>query len=120
VEKLTNEIDAMISFDHPNVMSVIGVSVDREVPLLIMPFMANGSVLDYIKHHKEELLYTSGATGTQVGQSVMYQQSPNAHLQQVTTARKLMLGMCHQIAKGMEYLAKHKFVHRDLAARNCM
>jgi len=80
VEKLTNEIDTMLSFDHPNVMSVIGVSVDREVPLLIMPFMANGSVLEYVKHHKKELLYTSGATEAQVGQSVMYKQSPNASL----------------------------------------
>ena len=110
----------MFSFDHPNVMSLIGVSVHREVPLLIMPFMANGSVLEYVKHHKEKLLYTNKATEAQVGQSVMYKQSPNPHLQQVTTARKLMLGMCHQIAKGMEYLAEHKFVHRDLAARNCM
>jgi len=70
----------MISFDHPNVMSVIGVSVDREVPLLIMPFMANGSVLDYLKHHKKELLYTSGATEAQVGQSVLYKQSSNGRL----------------------------------------
>ena len=74
MEKLTNEIDAMLAFDHPNVMSVVGVSVDREVPLLIMPFMANGSALEYVKHHKEELLYTSEATEAQVGQSVMYKQ----------------------------------------------
>ena len=68
---LTKEIATMHSFDHPNVMSLIGVSVHREVPLLIMPFMANGSVLEYVKHHKEQLLLTREATETQVCHSVM-------------------------------------------------
>ncbi len=33
---------------------------------------------------------------------------------------KRLMEMCHQIGKGMEYIASHDFVHRDLATRNCM
>ena len=46
----------MLSFEHKNVMCLIGVCIDGEMPLLIMPFMSNGSVLEFLKHHKNELL----------------------------------------------------------------
>ena len=45
----------MISFCHPNVMSLIGMCFDGEVPLLIMPFMSGGSVLDYVTQNRENL-----------------------------------------------------------------
>ena len=47
-ERLLKEVSIMISFDHPNVMSLKGMCFDGEVPLLIMPFMTGGSVLDYV------------------------------------------------------------------------
>ena len=56
----------MLSFEHTNVMSLQGVCFDGAMPLLIMPFMSNGSVLEYIRHHKIELLLSSGTTQEEV------------------------------------------------------
>ena len=56
----------MLSFEHPNVMSLVGVCLDGVMPLLIMPFMSNGSVLEYVCYHKQELLLTSEATDEEV------------------------------------------------------
>ena len=49
----------MLSFKHPNVMSLIGVCFDGEMPMILMPFMSNGSVLGYVKQNKRELLFDS-------------------------------------------------------------
>ena len=51
----------MLSFKHTNVMSLIGVCIDKDVPLIVMPFMSNGSVLEYVKHNKKELEPCTGA-----------------------------------------------------------
>ena len=57
LEILAKEVSTMLSFEHENVMSLIGVCIDGGMPLLIMPFMSNGSVLDYVRNHKEKLLF---------------------------------------------------------------
>ena len=40
---------------HPNVMPLIGLCFDEEMPLLIMPFMSKGNVLEYVKQNKVSL-----------------------------------------------------------------
>ena len=45
----------MSLFVHPNVMPLIGLCFDGEMPLLIMPFMSKGNALEYVKQNKVDL-----------------------------------------------------------------
>ena len=104
MQSMFSEVSQMVELSHPNVMSLIGVCVDgTQGPSIVMPYMANGSLLDYLKKERKNL----------------YLQF-DAEEEQVVSARKLLLRMCHQISLGMCYLSFNKIVHRDLAARNCM
>ena len=49
------EVFTMFSFKHPNVMSLIGVCLEEETPLVVMPFMVNGSVLEFVRRNRESL-----------------------------------------------------------------
>lgn len=41
-------------FDHPNVLSLIGVSIvpKDNIPLMVMPYMLNGDVKSYLKSQR--------------------------------------------------------------------
>ena len=56
----------MLSFKHPNVMSLIGVCIDGEVPLIIMPYMSKGNVLGYVKQYKEKIHFDGKANQEKV------------------------------------------------------
>ena len=47
----------MYKFDHSNVLTLRGVCLDGgTAPFIIMPFMANGSLLAYLKKNRETLV----------------------------------------------------------------
>ena len=48
----------MLSFKHQNVMSLIGLCFDGDIPMIIMPFMSDGSVLEYVRKNREHLFLT--------------------------------------------------------------
>ena len=53
----------MKAFNHPNVLSVIGVSIDAgPTPYIVMPFMANGTLLAYLKKERPNLTIANGAS----------------------------------------------------------
>ena len=56
----------MKDFNHPHIMSLIGVCLDTSLGV-VMPFMANGSVLSYLKREKAALLLSDEADIEEVG-----------------------------------------------------
>ena len=62
IYNLEEEVLKMQSFKHPNVMSLIGVCENLSGgPAVVMPFMANGSVLDYLKKNRKNLVLDAKA-----------------------------------------------------------
>ena len=47
----------MSRFKHSHVMGLIGVCLDAgSAPYIIMPYMANGSLLKYLKKERENII----------------------------------------------------------------
>ena len=47
----------MKHFDHPNVLSLLGVCLDAgAAPYVVLPFMANSSLLSYLKKERSNIL----------------------------------------------------------------
>jgi len=56
------ESEKMKMFQHPNILNLIGVCIDAgEVPYLVMPYMANGSLLAYLRKERPHLTIAEGA-----------------------------------------------------------
>ena len=56
IEDLMEESKKMQRFQHSNVLNLIGVCIDSgEAPYIIMPYMANGSLLTYLRKERPQL-----------------------------------------------------------------
>ena len=59
VDELMEESLQMKSFQYPNVMNLLGVCLDAgPAPYLILPYMANGNLLSYLKNNRESFILT--------------------------------------------------------------
>ena len=51
MRRFIDEALRMKEFDHPNVLSLIGVALDFDnLPLVVLPFMRHGDLLSYIRN----------------------------------------------------------------------
>ena len=59
---MMKESERMQNFKHPHVLNIVGVCVDAgPAPYIIMPFIANGSLLAHIKKEKTNLVVPNDA-----------------------------------------------------------
>ena len=51
VEDFLQEMTIMRQFNHPNVLSLIGISIHNNKPCIILPLMNNSDLHRYLKKH---------------------------------------------------------------------
>ena len=84
---------------HPNLLAVIGVSVeDRGAPILLYPDTGYMNLKRFLLRCKH-----GSCDGPPRG---------------ITTLE--IVEMALQVAKGIQYLHRKRLVHRDVATRNCV
>ena len=98
------EVDTVVNFEHQNVIRLLGICTKQiDQTCMIFEYMELGAL--------SELLRKSNPRNPD-----FYQLSPD----EVTFRPSQFLTICIQLAKGLDYLSKKRFVHRDIATRNCL
>ena len=57
MENFLEECLKLSELQHPNVMEIVGVCQNEEAaPFLVMPFMSNGNLLQYLNTNRKRLV----------------------------------------------------------------
>ena len=57
MDNFLEECAKLSQLQHPHVMEIVGVCLDRDsIPFLVMPFMSNGNLLQYLKTNRKKLV----------------------------------------------------------------
>ncbi|XP_018576399.1 tyrosine-protein kinase Fer isoform X2 [Anoplophora glabripennis] len=89
-KKFLQEGRILKQYDHPNIVKLIGICVQKQPIMIVMELVPGGSLLTFLRKK---------ATNLTEGQ---------------------LMKMCMDAAAGMRYLESKNCIHRDLAARNCL
>ena len=68
IEDFIAESAIMLDFNHPNILRLVGVCFDTEdkLPLIVLPYMANGDLRSYLKSKRSKSSSTSDETMPEV------------------------------------------------------
>ncbi|KAH8358605.1 hypothetical protein KR093_001230 [Drosophila rubida] len=88
--KFLQEGRILKQYDHPNIVKLIGICVQKQPIMIVMELVPGGSLLNYLRKNSNGL------------------------------STRQQMSMCRDAAAGMRYLESKNCIHRDLAARNCL
>ncbi|XP_052748522.1 tyrosine-protein kinase Fer isoform X1 [Galleria mellonella] len=77
-------------YQHPNIVRLIGIAVQKQPIMIVMELVSGGSLLTFLRTRASSM------------------------------SSRSLLAMCRDAAAGMRYLESKNCIHRDLAARNCL
>lgn len=97
------EAKMLNKFDHPNIVNLIGICLDRGQTLIVMELMLGGDLNNYLTDLHKKLLIESRT-------AVHDRQFIEDDLSRI----------CLDIVDACCYLEESNNIHRDLAARNCL
>lgn len=92
-----HEAKLLASFDHPNIVHLIGICLDRGSTQIVMELMLGGDLIRYMQEN---------APGNEIDQGDLTEED--------------LYDICLDIVNGCCYLEELNYIHRDLAARNCL
>uniref|UniRef100_A0A158R4X9 receptor protein-tyrosine kinase n=1 Tax=Syphacia muris TaxID=451379 RepID=A0A158R4X9_9BILA len=84
------------NFDHPNIVRLLGISIESDPYYLIMELMEAGDLLSFLKSSRPTDILPSQLSLSE------------------------LVAMMVDVGRGAAYLEANRFVHKDLAARNCL
>ena len=94
------EMKFMSQLKHDNVVQLLAVSEDDCEPFMVMEFMENGDLNQFLLWHQ------------------LVESHPPKQREHLSYQN--LLSMSIQVASGLSYLASHNYIHRDVATRNCL
>lgn len=94
------EVKILSRLRDPNIVHVLGVCTRDEPLTMIVEYMENGDLHQFLQHHLPDTFAPPIANNVLSYGSLIF--------------------MATQIASGMKYLESLNFVHRDLSTRNCL
>ncbi|GBM04718.1 Discoidin domain-containing receptor 2, partial [Araneus ventricosus] len=98
------EVKILSRLRDPNIVHVLGICTKDEPLCMIVEYMENGDLNQFLQQHVPENTLTS----------------PFKPPASKVLSHGSLIYMATQIASGMKYLESLNFVHRDLATRNCL